>query len=71
MVQGARQARRQLALDVRILIWTERLDVPRFIRTGMVQPWIVGAELPDTPLMRQAKTDLERERAEHERRSHA
>lgn len=66
MAVAAREARRMLAVDVRGLVWQEkRFDAERFIRTGQLSEWgNYGA--PDTPEMREAKAEVEREREMHE-----
>ncbi len=66
MMVAARESRRALAVDVRGLVWQEkRFDAERFIRTGQLTEWAnYGA--PDTPAMREAKADVERERKMHE-----
>ena len=64
MAVGSTEQRRLLALDVRALVWAKRFDVDRFLRTGALQEWVSNGELPDTPLMRQAIADLEREQEE-------
>lgn len=61
MATAAAEDRRRLALDVRSLVWTKRIDAERFVRTGNLVEWTNDQELPDTPAMRQAKLDLERE----------
>jgi len=65
MVQGARQSRRALACDVRALVWQQKkFDADRFIRTGAL--WEFGNYgVPDTPAMRKARQDIEREREMH------
>jgi len=45
-----------------------KFDVARFIRTGHVQEWINGGEVPDTPAMRKAIADLEREQEERRKK---
>jgi hypothetical protein len=45
----------------------KKFDVERFLKTGVCQTYIAGASLPDTPAMRQAKADIEREREDHRR----
>jgi hypothetical protein len=70
MADGRRRSRRLLALDVRQLIWIQRFDAERYLRTGTMQEWISGGEIPDTPLMRQAMADLEREQEENRKRGH-
>ena len=67
MAIAARESRRMLALDVRSLVWQEkRFDSDKFIRTGQLIEWGKYA-LPDTPSMRKARTDVERERDMHEK----
>ena len=65
MAVAAREARRTLAVDVRGLVWQDkRFDAERFIRTGNLTEWgNYGA--PDTPAMREAKAEVEREREMH------
>lgn len=65
MAVAARESRRALAVDVRGLVWQEkRFDAERFIRTGCLMEW-GNYGVPDTPAMRAAKADLEREREMH------
>jgi hypothetical protein len=66
MAIAARESRRTLALDVRALVWQEkRFDAGRFIRTGQLIEW-GKHDAPDTPAMREAKANVEREREMHE-----
>lgn len=54
MSQGAREARRMLALDVRGLIFVERkFDAEIYLRTGAIAVYREHP-LPDTPEMREA-----------------
>ena len=65
MVVAARESRRAFAVDVRGLVWQEkRFDAERFIRTGNLIEW-GNYGVPDTPAMREAKSDVEREREMH------
>lgn len=65
MAVAARQSRRSLALDVRVLVWQEkRFDEERFVRLGQVIEWGKYG-VPDTPAMREAKAAVEREREMH------
>lgn len=65
MAVAARESRRALALDVRAMVWQgKRFDVERFLRTGHLIEWGVY-EAPDTPAMREAREDVEREREMH------
>ena len=67
MAIAARESRRMLALDVRTLVWQEkRFDADKFVRTGQLIEW-GKYELPDTPSIRKAKADVEREREKHEK----
>ena len=67
MAAGARESRRALAVDVRALVWQEkRFDAERFIRTGQLIEW-GNYGVPDTPAMREAKAEVEREREMHEK----
>lgn len=65
MAVGAREARRALALDVRSVIWQEkRFDAARFVHTGHLVDW-GNYGVPDTPAMREAQAEIEREREMH------
>jgi hypothetical protein len=65
MMLAARESRRMLAVDVRVLVWQEkRYDVEKFLRTGQVIEWGTYG-VPDTPAMREAKAEVEREREMH------
>ena len=65
MAVAARESRRALALDVRAMVWqNERFDAERFLRTGQLVEWGVP-DLPDTPVMREAREAVEREREMH------
>jgi hypothetical protein len=65
MAVAARESRRALALDVRAMVWQgKRFDVGRFLRTGQLIEW-GKYDLPDTPAMREAREDVEREREMH------
>jgi len=65
MTVGARESRRALAVDVRALVWQQtRFDAERFIRTGQLTEW-GNYGVPDTPAMREAKAEVEREREMH------
>jgi len=62
MAVGAREARRVLAVDVRMLVWQEKkFDAARFIRTGMIFEHKMYP-LPDTPEMREALAEAYREK---------
>lgn len=66
MAVAARESRRTLAVDVRSLVWQEKkFDAAKFIRTGQLIEW-GQYDLPDTPGMREAKANVEREREMHE-----
>ncbi len=67
MAIAARESRRMLALDVRSMVWQEkRFDSDKFIRTGQLIEW-GKYDVPDTPSMREAKANVEREREMHEK----
>ena len=67
MATAARESRRLLALDVRSLVWQEkRFDADKFVRTGQLIEWGKYA-VPDTPAMRKARANVEREREMHEK----
>ena len=66
MTMAARESRRTLAIDVRALVWQDkRFDAERFVQTGRMIEW-GNYGVPDTPAMREAKGDVERERLMHE-----
>lgn len=63
-----RESRRQLALDVRGLVWQrEKFDAERYIKTGALAEYRYYAPL-DTPEMRAAREAVELERKMHEQR---
>lgn len=65
MAVAARESRRALALDVRAMVWqSKRFDGGRFLRTGQLIEW-GKYDLPDTPAMREAREEVEREREMH------
>ena len=67
MAIAARESRRLLALDVKTLVWQEkRFDADKFVRTGQLIEW-GKYEVPDTPTMRAAKANIEREREMHKK----
>ena len=57
-----------LAWEVVQLAGAKRIDGEAFIERGQFNEWKSGWSLPDTPLMKKAIEDLEKERAMHEQR---
>lgn len=68
MAIARRESRRQLALDVRGLVWQlEKFDAERYLRTGALAEYRYHPA-PDTPEMRAAMEAVEQERKMHEAR---
>jgi hypothetical protein len=69
MTVAARESRRMLALDVRMLVWQEkRFDAERYIRAGSVMEY-KAYPLPDTPAMRDALKEAYRQKERQNGRS--